>query len=511
MTLSFVKSRLASLTGLKRYAAAFGFGVLMTFSLPPVGGFYILLLCVPGLIWLAGSAPSKKEAFITGWSFGAGYFITGLYWISVALFVDIASFWWALPLSVVAGPAALALFYGLIPLLAWRYKAHETAYTLMTVVAWALVEWMRGHIFTGFPWNLPGYTWHTLLPLMQANAAIGIYGLTLLTLLWSIMPALAATAHRRFVSLVMASFVLVAVAGMTRLYLYPTEPFDDYTVRILQPNIQQSLKWSPQDQLVNFQHHLNLTAAPAKLPHPITFVAWPETALTQDMRTSPGIAQAIAGKIPKGSIALLGSLGTDDSGRYYNSVVALDEKAHVVATYDKHHLVPFGEYIPFRRFLDMTPVASGIAMIGDFTPGDGVSTLHIGTLPKPSPLICYEAIFPGATARRDDRPDWLLNVTNDAWYGKTAGPHQHFEISRVRAVEEGLPLVRSANTGISATVDPLGRIVGMKELGDMGVIDTLLPRPLPPTLYARFGDTLFFLMLLLLGIIGETLKAGKRD
>ncbi len=505
MPLSSLKSRLSALTGPKKYAAAFGLGAFMTLSLPPIGAFYVLLLCVPGFVWLVRACETKTEAFQTGWAFGAGYFMLGLYWVSFALFVDIQSFWWVLPLSAITGPAVLALFYALIPLAAWRYRAHEAAHALMLVTAWAGIEWLRGHVFTGFPWNLTGYTWHYLLPVMQANAAVGIYGVTLLTLLWAAMPAL----PRKFVPVIMASFLLVAGAGMVRLHLHPTEQSGAYTVRIVQPNIAQSLKWSVEDMWNNFQRHIELTASKTELKQPITFVVWPETAVITDQQQFTEIASHIAMNLPAGSMALFGGLAVD-SGKYFNSVIALNKKAQVVAAYSKHHLVPFGEYIPFRKYLNMTPIANGIAGIGDFTPGGGVTTLSLGDgLPRPSPLICYEAIFPGAVARRDNRPDWLLNVTNDAWYRKSAGPHQHFETVRVRAIEEGLPLVRAANTGISATIDPLGRIIGMKPLGEGGVVDTILPKPLPPTLYGRFGDALFFLMLALLAIFGETQRLKR--
>lgn len=499
-----LKSRLQSLTGLKKYAAAFGLGALMTLSTPPIGAFYVLLVCVPGMIWLAQSAATKKQAFLTGWAFGAGYFIFGLYWVSFALFVDIHEWWWVLPLSVVAGPTVLALYYALIPLLGWRYRAHEAVHTLMLVTGWAAVEWVRGHALTGFPWNLAGYTWHYFLPVMQANATIGIYGLTLLTLLWAAMPVL----PRKYVPLLMASFVLVAGVGAARLYLHPTVPSGDHTVRIVQPNIPQSFKWSAEEKWKNFQHQLDLTALPAQ--QPVTFVVWPETAIMSDELQFREIASHIAMNMPSGSIVLTGALSVFSGGdKFFNNVLALDKQGKVLDAYSKHHLVPFGEYIPFRQYLNLTPIANGIAMIGDFTRGKGVTTLHLDSLPKPSPLICYEAIFPGAVARRDDRPDWLVNVTNDAWYGRTAGPHQHFEQVRVRAVEEGLPLVRAANTGISATIDPLGRIVGMKKLMETGVVDTILPKPLPPTLYSRIGDTLFFLMLALLVIFGEVRRSGK--
>ncbi len=512
--LDSLKTRISSLTGVKKYAAAFGLGALMTLSMPPIGAFYILLLCVPGLIWLTQQSKTKTETFLTGWAFGAGYFIFGLYWVSFALFVDIEAWWWVLPFSTIIAPTILALYYALIPLIVWRYRTHEAAYALMLVTSWSGIEWIRGHALTGFPWNLPGYTWHYLPPAMQVNAFTGIYGLTLLTLLWAIMPVLARTPQRKFVSVLMVSFLIVAATGTARLILHPTKSFDKIAVRVLQPNIPQSAKWNQNKEWRNFKHHLDLTASATTLKQPITFVIWPETAIVSNLEHSPEIANAIGKALPKESIAFLGSLrvtGNSGAEKFYNSITVLNKKAKVLDTYNKHHLVPFGEYIPFRNILNLTPIASGIARIGDFTRGTGVTNLHTNFLPKPSPLICYEAIFPGKVANKNDRPDWLLNVTNDAWYGKTAGPHQHFEIARVRTIEEGLPLVRSANTGISAVIDPLGRIIGMKSLGETGIVDALLPRPLPPTLYSKTGDILFFLMLILLTIFGEKLHRSRKN
>ena len=502
-----LKAKLSTLTGFKKYVTAFGLGAVMTLSTPPVGAFFVLLLCVPGFIWLALNSKTKKETFLTGWAFGAGYFIFGLYWVSVALFVDISQFWWVLPLSAILGPAVIALYYALVPLLAWRYRKNEAAYGLMFVVAWAQIEWMRGHAFTGFPWNLAGYTWQHVLPVMQANAAVGIYGLTLLTLLWAAAPALG---RKSAVALTLL-FLLVVGTGWARFAFHPVMQLGDNTVRIVQPNIQESLKWNKADLHINFMHSLGISAQPTVLKQPITFVIWPETALMPDQQPSSLTMQLFQANLPKGSTAVLGALRVADR-QIYNSVTIADKNLSIVAQYDKHHLVPFGEFMPFRKFLNMTPVGNRVAdIIGDFTRGPGVTTLHIGDgLPKPSPLICYEAIFPGEVADETDRPDWLVNVTNDSWYGRTAGPHQHLESARVRAIEEGLPLVRAANTGISATIDPLGRIIGMLPLGKEGVVDTILPAPLHTmTLYARFGDTLFFLMLVLLGILGETLKLSQ--
>jgi apolipoprotein N-acyltransferase len=502
-----------SFAGIQRYAAAFGFGALLTLALPPVGMFFIPLLCVPCFIWLAQSCHSKRQSFLTGWAFGAGYFILGLYWVSFALFVDIGQWGWVLPFSAVVAPAIVALYYGFIPLVVYRYKDRPTPHVLLFVAAWAGIEFLRGHLFTGFPWNLLGYTWNYVLPVMQANAFIGIYGLTFLTLLWAAVPVI--IKDKRLAVFCIVSFAAVFAGGMARLSLHPTLPLGSHTIRIVQPNIPQDQKWNSDEEWRNFQHLLDLTKLPSTLDQPITFVVWPETAVTADLKQFPEIARYIAASLPDKSMALLGSLRTVESlnapTQFFNSVTALNKQAEIVATYDKHHLVPFGEYIPYRNYLNVTPIAAGISGIGDFNRGRGVSTLDLKGLPRPSPLICYEAIFPTQVASVSDRPEWLLNVTNDAWYGKTAGPHQHFETVRVRAVEEGLPLVRAANTGISAVIDPVGRIVVMKSLQTEGILDSVLPAPLPPTFYARYGDAFYFLLLILAVIFALTSCPKRPD
>lgn len=497
-----LQKRLEALTGFRKYAAAFGLGAVTTLAMPPAGLFFVMLLTVPGFIWLARNSKTKLETFSVGWAFGAGYFIFGLYWVSVALFVDIQQFWWVLPLSAVVGPVVLALYYGLIPLLGWRYRDDETVYAFMFAGDWALIEWVRGHALTGFPWNLPGQAWQHVLPVMQANAVLGVYGVTLLTLLWAAIPALKKNAGR----VALASFLTVALLGLVRVMMHPADE-GHVAVRIVQPNIPENLKWSRAEMWKNLNHILTLTGAKASGKMPITYTVWPETALTADLRQSPDFTQRIADKLPVNSVGLLGALRIIDNEHFYNSVTVLDGNNGIVLdNYNKHHLVPFGEYIPFREYLNLTPVAAGISGIGDFTRGSGVHTLHIGDRPRVSPLVCYEAIFPGEVADEKNRPDVLLNVTNDAWYGKTAGPHQHFENVRLRAIEEGVPLVRAANTGISAMIDPLGRVRAQLPLGAEGVVDAPLPAPLPPTIYGKFGDALFFLMLVLWAICGETLR-----
>lgn len=507
------RKKCEAVSGWQRYALAFLLGAVMTVTLPPVGFVPALLVCVPGLAFLTLNTPTRWKSFFTGWAFGAGYFIFGLYWVSAALFVDIAQWGWALPFSAIAGPTVLGLFYGFIPLMARRWRHDKAAYALAMAVSWGIVEWLRGHLFTGFPWNIPGYAWHWILPVMQSTAFVGIYGLTLLTLVWAMMPAL--STRPRLVLGALATLILVLVAGAARLEQNPVTSASDHVVRLVQPNIPQQVKWDNDQDLRNLQKHITLSSAKSALEKPPTIVVWPETAVFADLVQFPDIVDLIARGLPKDSLAIIGALRVvapdPNAPQFYNSVTVLNANREVLGNHDKHHLVPFGEYIPYRQHIRFRPLALALSGIGDFTRGGGPGTFHAKGYPPFSPLICYEVIFPGRVADRQDRPAWLVNVTNDGWYGKTAGPHQHLAISRARAIEEGLPLARAANTGISAMFDPLGRMIGAQALGTEGVVDTALPLPLPPTLYSRAGDALFAALAILMLLTAEFLLRNRPD
>jgi apolipoprotein N-acyltransferase len=284
-------------------------------------------------------------------------------------------------------------------------------------------------------------------------------------------------------------------------------------LRIVQPNIDQAHKWIASEREAHFQRLLDLTAAPSM--RPLTYIVWPETASTFYLGEDAVHRRAIAAVMPRGAYLLTGviRLDRDATGtvtHYYNSLIAMDDGAHIAAIYDKFHLVPFGEYIPFRNILPLPTLA---ALGVDFTAGSGVRTLHIDNLPSFSPLVCYEAIFPGEVADRNDRPRFLVNVTNDGWYARTAGPYQHFASARVRAIEEGLPLARSANTGISGVIDAYGRIKVKLDLSDMGFADVALPSAPPPTLFEIYGEKPFWFLFILLaagaGIASERKKLSK--
>ena len=495
--------------------ACFSAGAFAVLAMPPIGFFPILLFCLP-VFYILGCerAPTLRSGFMRAWAFGAGYFIFGLYWISYALFVDFEKFKWVLPFSLMIGPAAFALLYGLIPPFAHIFKKLRCHPALAFVISFSAIEYVRGHVLTGFPWNLIGYSWDHVLPLMQISAWIGIYGLTALTIFWSLTPMFWRQRTLRVLSI--TSFMLCLFYGLivTQAEVKNTP----HLIRIVQASIPQDMKWDGDAEWRNLEKHITLSKQATENGDKITAVIWPETAVTTDMQLFPEVARYIGSQLPPDSIGLLGNLrftlNTTKSApeKYFNSLSVLNKKGDVLATYDKHHLVPFGEYIPFRDKIKLTPLALVVSGFGDFTAGTGARTIRPVTgFPAFSPLICYEVIFPAHSLDPNDRPEWLVNVTNDAWYGHTAGPYQHLSISRVRAIETGLPLARAANNGISAMIDPYGRVLKSLPLDAVDVIDAKLPAALSAPLYQRIGDLAVLIILLAFLALGYQRKADHAD
>jgi apolipoprotein N-acyltransferase len=499
----------ASLGGRRRYLAALLLGILAAASLPPVDMTPVLLISFPGLVWLADGNTGYKSAFALGWSFGFGFFLAGLYWIAAALFVDIGQFWWLVPFAVAGVPAGLAIFTG---------AALAASYALCRALAlggnerivalalcWAAAEWLRGHILTGFPWNLVGYAWSGAFPggiaMLQLASLVGIYGLSLLTVLAASLPArLADFSGRRWVSVAIAVALIALPAAWGAYRLSQGHPGDvpGVTLRLVQPSIPQTFKNDPAQLLGNFRRLFALSTSPSETPP--TAIIWPEDAAPPFLDRDGGARQAIAQAASPNGYVITGTTRTDPPPEapthVWNSLVAIDHAGNIRASYDKFHLVPFGEYVPLRGILPMQKITPGTI---DFSAGDGPHTISLPGLPPFSPLICYEAIFPDAVIDPAHRPDWLLNITDDAWYGVTSGPFQHVAIARLRAVEEGLPLARAGDNGVSAMFDPYGRVVAALGLNAVGDLDVKLPQALPPTLYSRAGDSLFMAALLLMG------------
>jgi apolipoprotein N-acyltransferase len=496
--------RVGSLIGWRRAGLAVLLGALATASMPPVGFVPVLLISFPGLVWLVeGSGKAGRRpywrAFFAGWWFAVGYFATGLYWIAHALLVDAAKFGWLIPFVIFGLAGGLGLFVGAATAVTHRTRLRGVASVLVLAVAWTAGEWLRGHILTGFPWNLIGAAWADIVPMMQPTAVVGLYGLSLLTVLIAALPATIATPAPGWHRWGGAAAAVVLLAGLwgwgaARVPAAPQPNVPNLRLRLVQPDIPQSLKWDPALRERHLIHTMRLTRGAGY--EGITHVIWPEAAVPFALSRDASLRQAIGTIVPPGGLLLTGAprtVGQGDTFQAWNSLYVLDGSGAIVATFDKFHLVPLGEYVPLRGIVPLEKITAGI---GDFSAGPGPRTLTLPGLPPVSPLICYEIIFGGNVVDPAARPDWLLNITNDAWFGISSGPYQHFASARFRAVEEGLPLLRAANNGISAAVDPFGRVTAELGLGKTGVLDVSLPQPLPPTLYARYGDAILGLLML---------------
>jgi len=510
--LSRIAQRLATARGWRRHALAVLLGALLAAAMPPVDLSPLIFVAFTGLIWLDGGSPGAWASLRLGYSFGLGFFAAGLYWIAAALFVDIAAYWWALPFAALGVPAFLSLFpaaaMGLAALATRRLALDGLARICVFAVVWSGVEWLRGHILTGLPWNLPGYTWSGGFPgalaILQSTAWFGIYGLSFVTVLAGSLPALLGASAllrqpmvQRLAPAIAAVLLLLVLAGAgaVRLAWAPTA-LTETELRLVQPSIAESLKWDPTAAEANLRRLTELSGGETG-GRRVAAVLWPEGAATFLLERDPAHRAAIAAVAPLGGYVIAGAVrGEPASGsptKYYNSIEAIDTTGAIRAVYDKSHLVPFGEYMPLRHLL---PIDSFIPGPADLSAGPGPRTIALPGLPPFAAAICYEAIFPGSVVDERDRPDWILNVTNDSWYGRTSGPYQHFAIARTRAIEEGLPLVRVANNGITGVVDPEGRVLARTTLDAIGYADVALPAPRGRTPYSRFGDWIFAALLL---------------
>ncbi len=500
-------------------------GAVSTLAMPPVFAWPVLFATFYGFVRLIDDAvacrapgwPQARAVFAIGWLFGFGYFVTGLYWISASLFVEPDKFLWLLPFSASLIPAGLAIFYGLAASAAAQGWQPGPARIVALALALTSAEWLRGHVFTGLPWNVLGYALTAPPLLMQSASLVGTYALTFFTALLFALPAVcrdtAMSVRTRRVCAVapLVALALFALHGAYRLSLPEPPAVAGVRLRLIQPNVSQDMKWRYENRESIFRSYLELSQRNPKGGKDglagITHVIWPESAIPFLLLDSPGALEAVAGLLPDGTSLITGAIrqqlapSTDPSApqRFvYNSILSLDDRARLTGVYDKLHLVPFGEYLPFQKVLEAAGLQQLTKTQGGFSTGNNAARyLQLPGLPPASPLICYESIFPDGVVTRGLRPAFFLNVTNDGWFGRTAGPHQHFHQARVRAVEQGLPMVRVANTGVSGVIDGRGRVLERAGLGQEAVIDTTLPSSLAPTPYSRFGDWLLAIVLAL--------------
>ena len=508
------------LWGWRRFLLAFFAGAVTTLALPPFNALPIGWISIPILIWMIdGSAVSGKTgffrrlrpAFAIGWWFGFGYFAAGLWWIGASFLVEADIFGWLMPFAVIALPAGLALLWGAGVGVARLLWSDGWVRVLVLAVVMTVVEWIRGHALTGFPWNAFGYTIMPDPVLMQTASVAGLWGITLLAFLVFSAPVLliggAESGRGRRLAFILIVGALVANIGYGFLRLGGA---DDATVegaslRIVQASIPQEVKQDRDSYDANLQRHIDLTLnspRPGQANGP-NLVIWPETAVPYLLTEQPAPLSQIADMLPTGVTLVTGAPRREsgvDAGTT-NSILVISDQGVITDSYDKVHLVPFGEYLPFGDFLEGLGIRQLITLPGGFAAGLERRILTAGEAPPFAPLVCYESIFPGEVADTEVRPAWLLNVTNDGWYGDTPGPRQHLQQSVLRAVEEGLPLIRAANTGISAIVDPYGRVLARLDVNETGVIDGELPAALAATTYSRLGDLVPAILTLLVAAI----------
>ena len=516
----------ARLTGARRALLAVFAGAISVLAFAPIHAWPVLFLSFGLLVWLldgchachAELGDRLKCAALTGFWFGFGYFLTGLYWIAEAFLVEPWRHGWLIPFVMTALPGGMALFYAAAAALAMMLWRPGPARVFALAIAFGLAEYARGHILTGLPWNLLGYGLAATLPMMQAAALFGVYALSLLAVLLFASPfaiwaprgsGLARSNGTALLTLVFSvALALGAAWGAARLQSADMAS-TGVRLRIVQANVDQANKWRPENSVEIFSTYLDLTKSGGRLDG-ISLVVWPETAVPFFLAESAQALTAIGDVLPDGTSLLVGSgriveeRDAQDrlvATRVYNSLLAIGDKGEVLDGYDKIHLVPFGEYLPFQDFMESLGIFQLTGVRGGFSAGTGSRLLSVPGAPPARPLICYEIIFPDEISNSGPRPGWLLNVTNDAWFGGSAGPYQHFHQAQLRAVEQGLPVVRAANTGISAIIDPYGRVLGELGLKKEGVVDGVLPEALPITKFAMW-ERLIEIAVLVFALLG---------
>lgn len=517
-----LQHKLILLNSWKKLLLAFLSGVIAAFSMPPYGAFPVLLISFPLLLLLLESANGVGErrkmlrhSFALGWSFGFGYFLNGLWWIGAAFLVDADKFAVFLPFAVLAMPLGLGLFHGFAALLTRLLWGEGVIKVLSFTASFFLLEYLRGHILTGFPWNLFGYALTQNLWLAQSASIVGVYGLTLLTLFIFASMIMWFEGKRLVPLLSLTTLIIMAGFGAWRLQT-PVTFVDGVKLRILQANIPQDAKFNRANKKMILDKYLTLSDSATSSTRTglkdVTHLVWSESAfpffLSQDKEALSLIARSLPANttLITGAVRMGELLSGQTRPQVFNSVYVLNSTGEFLHSYDKVKLVPFGEFLPFQNTLEAIGLRQLTQVIGGFSSGQRRETFTLKDAPPVTPLVCYEVIFPSEVTNLRAKAGWLVNVTNDAWFGMTPGPHQHWHFAKVRAIEEGLPLVRSANNGISGVVDGMGREINILNLGETGVVDSRLPKSLKTPVNPPFGGVIQLLGFLSVILLIFTLK-----
>ena len=464
--------------GWKKIGLTFLLGALTTLGFAPYFFWPVVLGCVAALFYFVNKA-HLKESFTLGFSFGAGLGAVSMHWLTTALMIDGGQFALFCPFVWIGFGIFFGVFWAIPSTIAHFYPAGIRRWLAFTG-AYVFFEWVRSWIFTGFPWNPLGNIWDYTC-VLQIASVVGVYGLSGITLLT--FTSFGLGIKKKLPWVMVGIFVTLMGLGTLRLMDSDNQNVWGTHLRIVQPNIPQTLKWNAQKAQENTEKIITLSRMNSDK---ITHVLWPETAVPYTLNIEVDERLNLMRALPQGSILITGAMKEVDPTYHTvaNSIYIMDDLMDIHGIYDKTHLVPFGEYMPLRNIL---PIQKIVPISADIVAGKSVKTTSIlNTLPA-SLLVCYEVIFSGQVVDKENRPAWIFNATNDGWYGLSDGPYQHLAMARIRAVEEGLPLVRAANTGVSAIIDPYGRILKSLPLGTEGIIDGDLPMALPPTLYSKGG------------------------
>ncbi len=475
---------------------AFLLGVLLSRAFAPTNLFPAVFIVIPFALLLLGRARDGKAAFGYGWWVGFGLFSLGLNWIGYSFTQQDNVPAILAPFAVFALTALLSIYTGVSFWVTWRLQVTGIARVFVFAASWTLFEVARGFWFTGFPWHLVGAMWAEWLPVAQTVYWLSVYGLSFLTVFaaGSLVLFLDEKPPLKAVGIAIAGMLLfpvLAVGGYQRLSNNETYYNLGVSLRLVQANISQNEKW--RSYLINdhFDNHMQLSRSQSEKgkAEGIKLLIWPETAVQRETFDRDGslLRWRMSRLLDFGSYAITGAPRFTEEGgelNYYNSLIAFNAKGSLYARYDKNHLVPFGEYLPLEGVLKAMGLSQLTKMMGGsaWSAGETLQTVKLPGVPSFSPLICYEGIFPGQVILPENRPEWMLIISNDAWFGMTDGPYQHLALSRLRAIEEGLPLVRSTSTGVSAVIDAHGRTVSSLGLGRRGTVESPLPKAIeePP-------------------------------
>lgn len=485
--------------GRLKYLTLFLAGGIADLAQAPFYIFLVLLLSFPVFFKILNTANNKKQAFKIGWMFGFGYFVFGLYWIANSLLVDAEKFAWLIPFAVCGIPFGLAIYIGLMAIvyhvLAKRNIHYHWSNIILFALLWVIFEILRAYLFTGFPWNLIGYTSLAMMNFAQVGAIGGVYLLSFCVIILSLMPLY--YKQIRIALPVLLIFIYGYSYGVQHQELKRPDAKKAKIV-IFQPNVEQSLKWDPLAAKKQFIE--NIDANSKKEFKDADILLWPETGVPYYLNRQQLVAELLQRVAPDNGVLITGGLRSTGEAKedfqVWNTLYAVTQEG-IYQQYDKIHLVPFGEFVPFRKYLPLEKITPGSV---DFTSGEKREVMRYKDGPGFLPLICYEVIFP-EFSHSQTKPDLLLNITNDGWFGDSTGPYQHLSMSQMRAIEQGVPLLRAANTGVSAVINEFGHIDHSLAYGQRGFLTADIELNKLDTIYSLYGNYVIFGLIIIFSAI----------